>query len=55
MSSRPSLLPAGLVALSTAPVAFGTATTGPAGAKAGVVWVPGEEGRRVASRWQREP
>ena len=29
--------------------------TGPSGAKAVVVWVPGEEGRRVASRWQREP
>src|SRR3954465_14925770 len=29
--------------------------TGPAGAKAAVVWVPGEEGRRVAERWKREP
>ena len=29
--------------------------TGPAGAKAVVVWVPGEEGRRVASRWTKEP
>ena len=29
--------------------------TGPAGAKVVVVWVPGEEGKRVASRWQREP
>jgi quercetin dioxygenase-like cupin family protein len=29
--------------------------TGPAGAKAVVVWVPGAEGRTVASRWQREP
>jgi quercetin dioxygenase-like cupin family protein len=29
--------------------------TGAAGAKAVVVWVPGEEGRRVASRWKREP
>jgi quercetin dioxygenase-like cupin family protein len=29
--------------------------TGPAGAKVVVVWVPGEEGRRVASRWTREP
>jgi quercetin dioxygenase-like cupin family protein len=29
--------------------------TGPAGAKVVVVWVPGEEGRRVASRWKREP
>jgi quercetin dioxygenase-like cupin family protein len=26
--------------------------TGPAGAKVVVVWVPGEEGRRVASRWK---
>jgi quercetin dioxygenase-like cupin family protein len=29
--------------------------TGPSGAKAVVVWVPGEEGRTVASRWKREP
>lgn len=29
--------------------------TGPNGAKAVVVWVPGQEGRTVASRWQREP
>jgi quercetin dioxygenase-like cupin family protein len=29
--------------------------TGPAGAKVIVVWVPGEEGKRVASRWKREP
>lgn len=29
--------------------------TGPAGAKVVVVWVPGDEGRRVASRWSREP
>jgi quercetin dioxygenase-like cupin family protein len=29
--------------------------TGPSGAKVVVVWVPGEEGRKVASRWQREP
>lgn len=29
--------------------------TGPAGAKAVVIWVPGEEGRRVASQWSREP
>jgi quercetin dioxygenase-like cupin family protein len=29
--------------------------TGPAGAKVVVVWVPGEEGKRVASRWKREP
>jgi quercetin dioxygenase-like cupin family protein len=27
--------------------------TGPAGATVVVVWVPGEEGRRVASRWKR--
>ena len=29
--------------------------TGPAGAKVVVVWVPGEEASRVASRWTREP
>ncbi|HEY7172349.1 MAG TPA: cupin domain-containing protein [Vicinamibacterales bacterium] len=29
--------------------------TGPAGAKVVVMWVPGEEGRKLASRWQREP
>ena len=29
--------------------------TGPAGAKVGVIWVPGDEGRRVASQWSREP
>jgi len=29
--------------------------TGPAGAKVVVVWVPGEEAGRVASRWAREP
>ncbi len=29
--------------------------TGPAGAKVVVIWVPGEEGRRVASRGKREP
>jgi quercetin dioxygenase-like cupin family protein len=29
--------------------------TGPAGAKVVVVWVPGEEGKRVAARWTREP
>jgi quercetin dioxygenase-like cupin family protein len=29
--------------------------TGAAGAKVVVVWVPGEEGRRVASRWKQEP
>lgn len=26
--------------------------TGPAGAKVVVVWVPGDEGRRIASRWK---
>jgi quercetin dioxygenase-like cupin family protein len=29
--------------------------TGPAGAKVVVVWVPGEEGRKVAARWKKEP
>ncbi len=29
--------------------------TGPAGAKAVVVWVPGQEGKTVASRWTKEP
>lgn len=29
--------------------------TGPAGATAVVVWAPGIEGRRLASRWTREP
>jgi quercetin dioxygenase-like cupin family protein len=29
--------------------------TGAAGAKVVVVWVPGAEGRRIASRWAREP
>jgi quercetin dioxygenase-like cupin family protein len=29
--------------------------TGPAGAKVVVIWVPGDEGRRVASRWKQEP
>ena len=29
--------------------------TGAAGAKVVVVWVPGEEGRRIASRWKQEP
>ena len=27
--------------------------TGPAGAKAIVVWVPGDEGRKIASRWTK--
>ena len=29
--------------------------TGPAGAKVVVVWVPGEEGRKIAARWKLEP
>ncbi len=29
--------------------------TGPAGAKAIVVWVPGEEGKKIAARWKAEP
>ena len=29
--------------------------TGPSGAKAVVVWVPGDEGKKIASRWKREP
>jgi quercetin dioxygenase-like cupin family protein len=29
--------------------------TGPAGAKVVVVWVPGDEGRKIASRWKLEP
>jgi len=29
--------------------------TGPAGAKAVVVWVPGDEGKKIAARWKREP
>ena len=29
--------------------------TGPAGAKVVVVWVPGEEGTKIASRWKKEP
>jgi quercetin dioxygenase-like cupin family protein len=29
--------------------------TGPPGAKVVVMWVPGDEGRKLASRWQREP
>lgn len=29
--------------------------TGPSGAKVVVVWVPGEEAGRIASRWAREP
>ena len=29
--------------------------TGPAGAKAVVVWVPGDEGQKIAARWKLEP
>ena len=29
--------------------------TGPAGAKAVVMWVPGIEGNRIAARWTKEP
>ena len=29
--------------------------TGPAGAKAVVMWVPGIEGSKIASRWTKEP
>ena len=29
--------------------------TGPAGAKVVVIWVPGDEARRIAARWTREP
>ena len=29
--------------------------TGPAGAKAVVMWVPGVEGSKIASRWTKEP
>ena len=29
--------------------------TGAAGAKVVVIWVPGDEGRKVASRWKQEP
>jgi quercetin dioxygenase-like cupin family protein len=29
--------------------------TGPAGAKVVVVWVPGDEGKKIAARWTREP
>jgi hypothetical protein len=25
------------------------------GAKAVVVWVPGDEGKKIAARWKREP
>jgi len=29
--------------------------TGPAGAKAVVIWVPGDEGKKIAARWKKEP
>jgi quercetin dioxygenase-like cupin family protein len=29
--------------------------TGPDGAKVVVIWVPGDEGKKVASRWKKEP
>ncbi len=29
--------------------------TGPAGAKVVVIWVPGDEARKVVARWQKEP
>lgn len=29
--------------------------TGASGAKAVVVWVPGDEAKKIAARWQREP
>ena len=29
--------------------------TGPAGAKVVVVWVPGDEGGKIAARWKQEP
>jgi quercetin dioxygenase-like cupin family protein len=29
--------------------------TGPAGAKVVVVWVPGDEGKKIAGRWKKEP
>lgn len=29
--------------------------TGPAGAKVVVVWVPGDEARKIAARWTKEP
>ena len=28
---------------------------GPAGARAIVIWVPGEEGKKIAARWKKEP
>ncbi|MEO8336737.1 MAG: cupin domain-containing protein [bacterium] len=29
--------------------------TGPAGAKVIVIWVPGDEAKKIAARWQKEP
>jgi quercetin dioxygenase-like cupin family protein len=29
--------------------------TGPAGAKVVVIWVPGDEAKKIASRWTKEP
>jgi quercetin dioxygenase-like cupin family protein len=29
--------------------------TGPAGARVVVIWVPGEEAKKITARWQREP
>ena len=29
--------------------------TGPAGAKVVVIWVPGDEAKKIASRWKKEP
>jgi quercetin dioxygenase-like cupin family protein len=29
--------------------------TGPDGAKVVVIWVPGEEGKKIAARWKKEP
>jgi len=29
--------------------------TGPAGAKVVVIWVPGDEAKKIASRWAKEP
>jgi quercetin dioxygenase-like cupin family protein len=29
--------------------------TGPAGAKVVVIWVPGDEAKRIVARWTKEP
>jgi quercetin dioxygenase-like cupin family protein len=29
--------------------------TGPAGAKVVVIWVPGDEAKKIAARWKKEP